>query len=84
MHKQDNHEPAAQENDQDWSVLITLLSDDDQRPWSVDELIRISGGNQVAVADAISRLQRGGLIHRTTDDLVYPTRPALYFEQIAG
>lgn len=84
MHDQGICDPATQDDGQDWSVLTTLLSEGDQRPWSVDELTRVSGGDNVAVADAISRLQRSGLIHHTTDDLVFPTRAALYFEQIAG
>lgn len=63
---------------------MTVLDDRDEGPWSVAELIRDRGENDaVEVKDSIGRLERGGLIHRTTEGLVFPTRTAIYFEQIA-
>jgi hypothetical protein len=82
MRNQDTRDPAAEQDHQDWSVLFRLLTEGDQRPWSTEELVRDSDDDENVVIDAIGRLQRGGLVHPTTDGLLYPTRAAIYFEQI--
>ncbi|HEY3759147.1 MAG TPA: hypothetical protein VGL37_05260 [Solirubrobacteraceae bacterium] len=78
---QPNRTPAAEEVYNDWAILEQLVYPDEQRPLSVDELIR-ERGDAVAALDAISRLQRAGLIHRTADDFVFATHAAVYFQQI--
>ncbi len=78
---QPNRTPAEEEVYNDWAILELLLDPDEQRPLSVDDLIR-ERGDMVAAIDAISRLQRAGLIHRTTDDFVFAARPAIRFQQI--
>lgn len=71
-------EPTT-EDESDMYVLLTILDQGDHWPWSVEELIREHGcDDEVAVKDSISRLERGGLLHRTTDDLLFPTRAAIY------
>jgi hypothetical protein len=71
-------EPTT-ESESDKYVLLTILDQGDHWPWSVDELVREHGWqDEVAVKDSISRLEHGGLIHRTTDDLIFPTRTAIY------
>jgi len=71
-------EPTT-EDESDKYVLLTILDEGDHWPWSVAELAREHGRDQeITVRDSISRLERGGLIHRTTDDLIFPTRAAIY------
>jgi predicted transcriptional regulator len=65
----------------DWDLLLVLLSHNEQRPWSIDELAR-ELGDQTAAIDSINRLQRAGLIHHTSDGFIFATRPAMRFAQI--
>jgi hypothetical protein len=65
MQPKRNPLPADEDARDDWGILVLLIGETDQRPWSVDELIR-ERGDELAARDSISRLERAGLIHRTT------------------
>jgi hypothetical protein len=87
MPAQEPNEAVEAENMHDWGIMIRLLSPDDQRPWSVEELIRDRTDKHVSQEDthnALTRLRGVGLIHQTSDGLVFPTRAALHFDQIVA
>lgn len=66
----------------EWGVLNRVIGLPDNRPpWSVDELIR-DLGDANNVTDAINNLYGAGLINRA-DDLIFPSRAAVMFDQIS-
>lgn len=80
MQAKRNSLPAEDDARDDWGVLVLLVGQD-QRPWSVAEIVR-EREDEIAALDSLDRLYKSGLIHRTRDDLVFPTKAALHYTQI--
>lgn len=81
MQKERSRTPREEEARDDWGILVCLVASSDQWPWSIDELIR-EREDELAARDAIDRLSRSGLVHRTKDGLIFPTRAALRYTEI--
>lgn len=73
--------PDRAKNATNATVLDLLIEDENQRPWTHDELA-LEIGSSVVVEDAIANLHAAGLIHETSDGFVFATRAAIQFEQI--
>lgn len=71
--------PAESKTRTESTIMSLLLVLDDQRPWSIEELIR-SIGRELDTRDAIADLHAVGLVHRTSDDFVFPTRAATHLD----
>ncbi|MGC2373125.1 MAG: hypothetical protein WA484_04540 [Solirubrobacteraceae bacterium] len=71
--------PAESKVRTESTIMSLLLVLDDQRPWSTDELIR-TVGREIDTLDAIADLHAVGLVHRTTDGFVFPTRAATHLD----
>lgn len=70
----DERTPATEDDLADAAILDLLLHEDHQHPWADEEVAR-DLGNRLTVADALSRLERTGLVHRH-DGFVFATRTA--------
>jgi hypothetical protein len=66
----------------DWHLLDLLIEHNNQRPWSIEEIIR-AHGNELAVRDGLDRLHAYGLIHRT-GDFFFATRAAMRYTELGG
>jgi len=79
MQQQRTLSPAEEDGQIDSAILGLLLGNDEQRPWSVEEIEREIGSN---TTDSLARLYGGGLIHRL-DGFVWATRAAVMADEIS-
>jgi hypothetical protein len=61
-------------------VLLSLLAED--RPWTVEEMIR-EKGNRLEVVDAIAELQAAGLVTRINKRVICASRAAIRGDQLS-
>lgn len=79
------NEAVEAEAAHEWAVLSRLL--DDPHPWTVDEMVRSRGSDQIGrlnTIDAINRLRGEGLVRQTACGLLFPTRAAVYLDRIVS
>jgi hypothetical protein len=79
---QPNLDPEDEETRIDRFVLNLLIDEHNQRPWSIEEVIR-EHGNQRDALDGLDRLHGAGLIHRI-DGFVFASRAAIRLNLIGG
>jgi hypothetical protein len=73
--------PVADRDAATDEAIIGLLVED-RGLWSTDEVARTIG-NEIATADGLARLRRGGLVH-SCGDFVFASRAALEAADIWG
>jgi hypothetical protein len=81
MHDHRTLTPAEEDARSDSAVLGLMLGQDDQRPWSRDEIAR-EIGSEMNATDSLNRLYGAGLIHRL-EGFVWATRAAIKADEIS-
>ena len=79
-------DPARQSTRREEFVLHVLLDEDNQRPISIEELVRELGDHRDAI-DGLAGLCRAGLAHRLKTDsgeFVFASRAAMHFFETTG
>lgn len=87
MHTEPNQTVSEEDARHDWGVMVRLLDKDDQRPWSIEEMVHdreADGVDREDTIDAASRLLGIGLVHQTAEGLLFATRAALYMDDITA
>ena len=71
---------AEDERRTDQAMLALLLTPEEQRPWSLDEVAK-EMGEKIDTVDSLARLHAAGLIHRC-GEFVFAARAALIAERL--
>ena len=73
--------PAEEDSRVESAILAMLTDQNEQRPWSQDEVAR-EIGDAIDTTDALTRLHAVGLVHRL-DGFVFASRAAVRSVEIA-
>jgi DNA-binding GntR family transcriptional regulator len=60
---------------------MSLITED--RPWTIEELIREKGGNRIDVEDALADLEAHGLLTRINRRVVCASRAAIHSDRLS-
>jgi hypothetical protein len=72
--------PADELDANEGIVLMYLTDAEEQRPWSLEEVVR-EFGSQSAI-DAVNSLVGAGLLHRSSDGFLWATRAAMHAARV--
>jgi hypothetical protein len=82
MQNQPNNGDLARQDDHVERIVLSLLLESrTSGPWSTQEIAR-ELGDEIQATDAIESLRGAGLVHRC-QELVFATRPAVRFHELA-
>jgi hypothetical protein len=75
-------DPVAEE-ERIHRLVLNVVADKHQRPWSVDEIVRALYGvsSKLAVEDAVAQLQVIGLVNQA-DGLVFASKAAAHMDRL--
>jgi hypothetical protein len=75
--------PPEPDRYQGEATVLDLLADStNHRPWTLQELA-LEVGDPLTAADAVANLLATGLVHTTSDGLVFASRAAIRCREIA-
>jgi hypothetical protein len=79
MHEQPTGEDLAAKDKQTQRLVLSTVVNQEQRPWSIEEISRRFDGleDRLAIEDALTQLQAIGLINRA-DELVFASQAAVH------
>jgi hypothetical protein len=72
--------PADELDANEGTVLMYLTDAEEQRPWSLEEVIREFGSP--SAIDAVNSLVGAGLLHRSSDGFLWATRAAIHAARV--
>jgi hypothetical protein len=73
--------PTSEEQTQ--RMVLSLVVRPNQRPWSVDEIVRVLGdkSSRIPIEDALSELRGFGLINQA-DQMVFASQAAAHLDRL--
>jgi hypothetical protein len=79
MHQQPTGEDRATQIKRTQRLVLDTVVNKEQRPWSVDEIVRVFDDldSRLAIEDALTQLRTIGLINQA-DELVFASQAAVH------